>query len=149
MTCTLSVIRSFKFGALGSVAKVKRNGLSRSRLLLISEAGAGGSVFSDLQPVSKTTLNESTTAAEIAGCLRCMARVSVRFVRRLRRRCCVFAALMRDGQDTAVGQIADSALKLDRGVLDVVAAGEHAAQLVQDGVAGRWRNVGDGDVRGE
>src|SRR6266536_1425047 len=74
MTCTLSVIRSFKFGALGSVAKVKRNGLSRSRLLLISEAGAGGSVFSDLQPVSKTTLNESTTAAEIAGCLRCMAK---------------------------------------------------------------------------
>ena len=57
--------------------------------------------------------------------------------------------LMRHGQNASVREIAIGALKLNRGVVDVMAVGQHAPQLVEDGVAGRGRNVCDGDVRGE
>src|SRR5690242_16624542 len=121
MTCTLSRIWSLKLGALGSVARVQRNGLSRSRVLLITEAGGGGSVFSDLQPeTSNTTPSESTMAAEIGRSLKGILSGPFGFptefdfglgrsvgALRLRRSGDLGAMFVRDGEDAAVGQLAD------------------------------------------
>ena len=57
--------------------------------------------------------------------------------------------LMRYGHDAAMRQIAVGALKLNGGVVDVMARGQHLAHFIEDGVAGRRRYVGNRDVRRE
>ena len=53
-----------------------------------------------------------------------------------------------NGNNATVGLFATDVLELDGGVADVEVLFEQVIEFEQDGVALRWRNVGDGDMTG-
>lgn len=55
--------------------------------------------------------------------------------------------LVGHGQNAAMCQVAVGALKLNGSVVYMMAVGEQVAHLVENGVAGRRWNVGNGDMR--